>query len=560
MADLDLHLDLDLIPDPATRQAVVGLLNLVEQLAAQVQTLREENQRLKDEINRLKGEQGRPSFPTRRSKGASGSQPADLSSERERHEPKPWQKRPKLDRMVIDRTLLLPVDPATLPPDAQFKGYEEVVVQDLRLQVETICFRKEVYYSPSLRRTFSAALPPGYRGAFGPGVRSLSLWLVYAGGMSQPQLHLLLTDAGLIISAGEGSSMLTADLERFHREAKEVCRAGLASSPWQQLDETRTPVDGQTHACHILCNPLYTFYLTTPTKERLAVWDVLRAGEPRTFRLDEVAWEYLANAALPQKLVQALRAIPTANPEEGAWDEARFLSLLSSHLPRAGPKQRQRVLEAAALAAYRAQEQFPVVEMLLCDDAPQFGGVTARLALCWVHEGRHYKKLCPYLPQHRERLAEFRKEFWAYYRQLRGYPEKPTQEEAQQLSAEFDRVFSQRTGYALLDERIAKTQGKKRELLAVLEHPEVPLHNNAAELAARRRVRKRDVSFGPRSEAGRRAWDTMQTLSETARKLGISFYHWLTDRVSEAKEMPSLAEGIEERAASLNLGASWHRA
>ena len=30
----------------------------------------------------------------------------------------------------------------------------------------------------------------------------------------------------------------------------------------------------------------------------------------------------------------------------------------------------------------------------------------------------------------------------------------------------------------------------------VLDHPELPLHNNASELAVRRRVRKRDVSFG----------------------------------------------------------------
>jgi hypothetical protein len=558
MADLDLQLDLDLIPDPATRQAVVHLLNLVEQLHAQVLTLREENQRLKDEINRLKGEQGRPSFPTRRSKGASDAPDEDLSSEKERHEPKPWQKRPKLDRFVIDRTVVLDVDPATLPPDAEFKGYEDVVVQDLRLQVETICFRKAVYYSPSRRRGFTAVLPPGYHGAYGPGVKSLSLWLVYAGEMSQPQLPLLLTDAGLLISAGEVSSLLTQGLSPHHAEAKAVCRAGLASSPWQQLDETRTPVDGQTHACHTLCNPLYTFFLTTKTKERLSVLDVLRAGEPRTFRLDAVAWEYLARAGLPQKLMRALQALPAPNTADGAYDEASFLSLLDSQLPRAGPQQRQRILEAAALAAYRAQEQIPVVVLLVCDDAPQFGGVTAQMALCWVHEGRHYKKLCPYLPQHQEQLAEFRKGFWEYYRKLRAYQEEPTAEEAQRLSGEFDRVFGQRTGYALLDERIAKTQGKKSELLAVLEHPEGPLHNNAAELAARRRVRKRDVSFGPRSEAGRRAWDTLQTLAETARKLGISFYHWLWDRVSEANARPSLAEGIEARAASLNLGASWH--
>lgn len=75
----------------------------------------------------------------------------------------------------------------------------------------------------------------------------------------------------------------------------------------------------------------------------------------------------------------------------------------------------------------------------------------------------------------------------------------------------------------MLDERIAKSQRKKWELLAVLQHPEVPLHKNAAELAARRRVRKRDVSFGARSAAGRRAQETRQMLSETAKKVGISF-------------------------------------
>jgi hypothetical protein len=560
MDDLDLQLDLDRIPDPATRQAVLRLLNLVEQFHAQNLALRQENQRLQDEIHRLKGEKGRPSFPKPRSKGSSDTPDKDLSSETERHEPNPWQKRPKLDSLVIDRTVVLDLDPATLPPDAEFKGYDDVVVQDVRLQVETLCFRKAVYYSPSKHRRFTAELPPGYDGQYGPGLHSLGLWLVYAGGMSQPQLHRLLTDAGVRISAGEVSLLLTEELSRFHAEAQAVCRAGLASSPWQHIDETRTPVDGKTHACHTLCNPLYTFFLTTPTKERMAVLDVLRAGAPRTFRLDEEAWEYLARAALPKKLIRALMAVPAPQGEAGAYEEGEFLALLASHLPRAGPQQRQRILEAAALAAYRAQEQIPVVELLVCDDAPQFEGVTAQRALCWVHEGRHYKKLSPYLPQHREKLAAFRQAFWEYYRKLRAYQEKPTREEAQRLSAEFDRVFGQRTGYDLLDERIAKSQGKKRELLAVLEHPEVPLHNNAAELAARRRVRKRDVSFGPRSEAGRRAWDTLQTLSETARKVGVSFYHWLWDRVSETNAMPSLAEVIEERATSLNLGGSWHGA
>ena len=119
------------------------------------------------------------------------------------------------------------------------------------------------------------------------------------------------------------------------------------------------------------------------------------------------------------------------------------------------------------------------------------------------------------------------------------------------------RLCSTVTGYAALDERIAKTRAKKRCLLMVLAHPEIPLHNNPAELGARARVRKRDVSFGPRTRDGAKAWDTFMTLTETATKLGVSFSHYIHDRVSGAYQMPSLAALIAEQSKVLNLGASW---
>ena len=114
------------------------------------------------------------------------------------------------------------------------------------------------------------------------------------------------------------------------------------------------------------------------------------------------------------------------------------------------------------------------------------------------------------------------------------------------------------TGYRALDERIAKTRAKQSYLLMVLAHPEIPLHNNSAELGARARVRKRDVSFGPRTREGAKAWDTFMTLAVTATKLGVSFYHYIHDRVSGAYEMPALADLILERAKDLTLGASWN--
>jgi hypothetical protein len=197
------------------------------------------------------------------------------------------------------------------------------------------------------------------------------------------------------------------------------------------------------------------------------------------------------------------------------------------------------------------------VRLLVCDDAPQFEGVTEELALCWVHEGRHYKKLLPYLPGHRQALDDFLGRFWGYYRELGTYRERPTAAERARLDAAFDALFATEAGYWALDDRIALTRAKKAQLLAVLDHPEVPLHNNAAEQGARRRVRKRDVSFGPRSEDGVRAWDTFQTLAATAQKLGVSFYAYLHDRVSQAYQMPSLDSLIRASAQQLNLGASW---
>jgi hypothetical protein len=198
-----------------------------------------------------------------------------------------------------------------------------------------------------------------------------------------------------------------------------------------------------------------------------------------------------------------------------------------------------------------------VVQTLLCDDAAQYRLVTEELALCWVHEGRHYAKLIAHLPLHRQLLESFQHDLWDYYRALLAYRKQPTPEEATRLEQAFDQLFGRTTSFALLDQRIALTREKKEGLLLVLRHPELPLHNNPAELAARRRVLKRDVSFGPRSPAGVKAWDTMMTLAATAQQLGVSFLAFLDDRFRQTGQIPPLANLIRAKAATMHLGASW---
>jgi hypothetical protein len=547
--DDDLAVDLAQIADPTLRRLIGRLLDRIEEVQAENAALREENQRLRDELARLKGLPPRPTFPTR----SPSRLVTDHSSEHERHAPTPRQRRRKVDALVIHRRETLECDPATLPPDAQFKGYVEVTIQDVVLRADNVVFRRAKWYSPTTRRTSLAPLPPGYHGQVGPGVRALVLALAYGSHVSQPKIAAFLHDLGIDLSAGHVSHLLVQDQEAFHAEARAIGEAGLRSSPWQHLDDTGTPVGRQTQHCQVIANPLYTRYQTTPTKDRLAVRDVLRNGAPRTCLLDAAA--VAALAALP--LAAATRRGLAHLPRDQIFDEATWADLLTAHMPRLSPADRKRVTETLVLAADRATAEDRTVQTLVCDDAPQFAGVTTTRQLCWVHAGRHYQKLDPCVPAHRRVLRCFRRRFWGYYRKLLAYRQAPDPAAARRLRRAFDRLFATTTGYAALDRRIAVTRSHKTALLQVLDHPELPLHNNAAELGARRRVRKRKVSYGPQSAAGVRAWDTFQTLAATAAKLDVSFYHYLGDRLSGTPHLPALADLITERAATRNLGGSW---
>lgn len=542
-------IDLSAIQEENARQLVRRLLNLIEQLSSSLREAQAEVQRVRDENNRLKGEQGKPTIKANVPK----VRPADHSSEQERRKPRQRHKRSKKAEIKVDREEVVKVDQAILPADAEFKGYKEVVIQDLILKTDNVRFLKEKYYAASMRETYLAKLPQGYEGQFGPGVKSLVTTFYFGVEASEPKIVAFLGNAGIQISEGEVSNLLIKDQEGFHEEKEAVYEAGLRSSPWQHTDDTQTRVDGENQHCHVVCNPFYTVYQTMPGKDRLSVLDVLRNGRERRFRLNLEALGYVQNLPLSKVTRQFLQS----RCSEEDMDESTFRQQLDTALPKLGIQQRKAIVDAAAVAAYHAETDFPVIRTLICDDAPQFNWLTEEMMQCWVHEGRPYKKLLPVVSLHRQALEGFRQRFWEYYDQLLAYRQNPTPSESTRLEADFDTLFSTQTGYDDLDKRIAKTKTKKSVLLLVLKHPELPLHNNPAELAARRRVRKRDVSFGPRTQAGKCAWDTFMSLAETTRKLDISFYVYIQDRITGAGNIPPLAMLIENAAQKSNLGLSW---
>jgi len=536
------------IADQGVRQTVELLLNLIEELNTKIKGLESENQRLRDENNRLKGEQGKPDIKAQK-KGLQGNH----SSEKERQTPKKHTKSSKNESIKIDREEILEYPLELLPADAQFKGYEEVIVQDITLTTNNVLFRKQKYYSPLLGKTYLAELPNGYKGEFGPGIKALVVSLYYGGNMTQGKLLEFLEDIGISMSAGHLSNLLIKNHEDFEAEKSEVYFSGLGSSPWQHFDQTGARVGGVNHTTNVVCNPLYTVYLTTPNKDRLSVLKGLQNQQELEFILNPLTFSLLETFQIPIKWKNSLKLLP----QETVFNSTQFNTLLDNYLPKLGSQQRIRVLEAAAIAYYHQQTDWPVVHTLLCDDAPQFKLLTDDLALCWVHEGRHYKKLSPVVACHQEALEQFLDDFWDYYRDLLAYRDSPSEQTAKKLQFEFCQLFGTNSGYQQLDERKQLTAAKMSELLRVLEHPELPLHNNPAELAARTMVQRRNISYATQTTEGTRAWDTFMSLVATTRKLGISFFEYIRDRISEAGKIPSLATIIREKSFLNPFGWSW---
>jgi hypothetical protein len=138
-------------------------------------------------------------------------------------------------------------------------------------------------------------------------------------------------------------------------------------------------------------------------------------------------------------------------------------------------------------------------------------------------------------------------QYWAYYAKLNAYRKAPVEEQTRQrphLEQEFETLFNQTTDYFQVNKCLTRTYSNKEKLLAVLDNPAIPLHNNAAELGARRVVRKRDISLHTWSEKGTRVRDTYMTIVETAAKLGINVMDYIQDRLSGQLQMRSLAESV----------------
>lgn len=202
----------------------------------------------------------------------------------------------------------------------------------------------------------------------------------------------------------------------------------------------------------------------------------------------------------------------------------------------------RRIITEAALFGTLMHHELYFGQPLVSDDAGQFKILGLLHALCWLHAERSLKKLLPMNPREQEAVERVRDAVWRYYQRLQAYRKSPTLRRKAGLERDFDRLFTRRTGFVDLNEALRRIHEKRDDLLLVLEHPEIPLHNNLSENDIREWAKKRKISAGTRSELGRRCRDTFISLKKTCRKLGVSFRRYLQDRIRGLHEILPLPD------------------
>src|SRR6516225_1774755 len=519
---------------------------LVEALLAIIQFLLDRNQQLeetvlqlRDEIAILKGQKPRPQIrPSRLEAASPPSQQAGSLKEGSAKRPGS-EKRPKNSQLTIHHTVPLHID--DLPSGAVLKCYEPYMVQDLVLESKNTLYlraRYELADGRSIVAPLPAEVLPGKH--FGATLIGYILHQYHNAGVTQGLLLQSLHDYGVDISEGELSCLLTENHDAFHQEKDEVQQAGLQTAAYVGTDDTGARHQGRNGYCTVIGNELFACFESTDSKSRLNFLQVLH-GRQRLYAINATTLAYWERQELAAALREKLSQGPQTFTDESAW-QAWLVELAIT-----GERHVRIATEGALLGGLIERGMSPEL-VVLSDGAPQFDVFVH--ASCWIHAERPLARMVAYNDAHRAIIEKIRTQIWELYQDLKAYRQQPDVVQKPLLEARFDALCDQKTGYPSIDGVLKEIRDHKADLLRVLARPEVPLHNNACESDIREYVKKRKISGGTRSAAGRRCRDTFTSLKKTCRKLGVNFWNYLQDRLGGLGKIPRLADLIRERAAS----------
>ena len=293
--------DLDSLSLEDLKKLVLEVLAENARLKAEVAALREENSRLK----------GLPKKP--RLKPSGMEKKTDRAEVKRRRR----QKRRGAKNMhtkVTERRVI----EISVPAGSRFKGYQDIVVQELRVSRSVILYRRQRWQLPDGRMVV-APLPSGIEGHFGPELRRFVLAQYHRGQSTVERLLMLLQELGIEISKRLLVRVLTAGKEPFVAEAEGMLQAGLETASWVTVEDTGARHATSNQYCTQIGDDRFAWFATRPSKSRLNFLELLQAGE-RAYMLNTAALDYMRERRLSQALTAALKqAGEQSFYEEATW-------------------------------------------------------------------------------------------------------------------------------------------------------------------------------------------------------------------------------------------------
>lgn len=515
------------LPDFLEEELTPKVIQLLEVSHYQAELI----QNLRDEIAALKGNNPKPKIkPSNMDKNAGKSK--DSSNKK-----RPGSaKKKKTKELKIHKIEIIKAE--NVPVDSEFKGYKEFVVQNLVIKSHNTLYRMERWQTP-LGVYVEGVLPPSVKGHFGSDLVSYTLYQYYQCHVTQPLLKEELHEFGVEISAGQINNILTEGNDSFHSEKDAILSTGLAISSYVNTDDTGARHKGKNGYCTHIGNEFFAWFESTESKSRINFLKLLRAGHT-DYVINVDALEYMLEHELPHNELRLMESCFNQTiTDESTWRE--YLKEIGIYKER-----HVKIVTEGALLGSVVAHGFNKDMVIVSDDAGQFAVMLH--ALCWVHAERLVNKLGYFSEKQHQIIEAKRAEIWDLYADLKEYKKQPEESKTVELEARFDSIFTVPTAYIPLDTVLERLYKKKNELLLVLKRPEIPLHNNTSERDIREYVKKRKISGGTRSSPGRRSRDTFTSLKKTCRKLGISFWDYLNDRVARRGVLPQLTTLMRQTA------------
>ncbi|MES9875265.1 MAG: transposase [Candidatus Thiodiazotropha sp. 6PLUC6] len=528
---------------------------LVQNLLAKVNKLTAENTALREEVRHLKKLKGKPNIrPNKKApedgKDNKDSKPASVSG----NNPPPKSKRPRSQETgkttkPSPSSVRVEICPAEGVQDRwRRKGYQDFTHVDVALEFTTTRYRREVWITPE-DQTVIAPLPAHIKGRFGANLTAMVLDLYHSCSVTQPLLLDWLHSHGCPVSEGKLNDLLTHGHELFHQERDDIFETGIACSRMLLVDDTGARHDGKNGYCTVIGNDTFTVFASTSSKSRVNFLTLLQ-GQRRSHVLNPVAIRYMKQVRMADKWVDALSDYgETHFLNKDAWE-----AFLNDH--KVFAKEQRRKATEAVLKAGLLSNGFPEAMIIHSDGARQFDTAFEH-SLCWFHASRPLAKLIPGNPLERAARDWMEKQFWNLYDDIEAYCLAPTSVRKAEIEEDFNHWVTTQVDYPDLRYELGKLHRAREELLLILEHPWLPLHNNLSERQIREYVKRRKISGGTRSTLGQRCRDTFASLKKTCKLHGVSFSRYLKDRLSGAGVIPRLSAMVRRKSAQLLSGSAY---